>query len=169
MKQEKKPPIVSIVGWSGSGKTTLLEKLIPELSGRGYRVATVKHYSHGFDMDREGKDTWRHRKAGSVCTVLASATQLGLVRDMDHDAPLDEIRDRFVHDADIILSEGYKQDSAPKVEVYRKELGRDPLCRESNGFLAVMSDMALGVGCVCLGLDDIKKLADLIEDRFLRT
>ncbi|MBN2158399.1 MAG: molybdopterin-guanine dinucleotide biosynthesis protein B [Spirochaetes bacterium] len=169
MKKSAKVPIVSIIGWSGSGKTTLLEKLIPELAGRGCRVATVKHYSHGFDMDREGKDTWRHRKAGAACTVLSSAGQLALVRDMDHDASLDEIRDRFIHDADIILSEGFKRDSAPKIEVFREALGEEPLCRTIDDVMAVMSDVPLGVGCICLGLDEVGKLADLIEENFLKT
>lgn len=99
-------PIVSIVGKSDSGKTTLIEKLIPELNRKGYRVATVKHDVHGFEVDREGKDSWRHRRAGSYSTVLSSPRQLAIIRDMDHDASLEEIRDRFIRDVDIIITEG---------------------------------------------------------------
>ncbi|OHD66988.1 MAG: molybdopterin-guanine dinucleotide biosynthesis protein B [Spirochaetes bacterium RBG_13_51_14] len=157
-------PIISIVGWSGSGKTTLLEKLIPELVRRGYRVATVKHDVHGFDIDREGKDTWRHRRAGAVCTVISSSNQLALVRDMDHDASLEEIRKGFIADVDIILTEGYKQDEAPKVEVFRRGEHKRPIFADGNGLIALVSDTKFDLGVPCLGLDEISKLADIIEE-----
>jgi molybdopterin-guanine dinucleotide biosynthesis protein B len=102
-------PIISIVGKSNSGKTTLIEKLIPELNRRGYRVGTVKHDVHGFEVDKEGKDSWRHRKAGAYSTIISSPQQIALIRTMSYDAPLDEIRDRFIQDVDIIIAEGYKR------------------------------------------------------------
>jgi molybdopterin-guanine dinucleotide biosynthesis adapter protein len=160
-------PILSIVGWSGSGKTVLLEKIIPELVRRGYRVATVKHDVHGFDIDREGKDTWRHRKAGSACTVISSSKQLALVRDMDHDASLYEIRDRFIHDVDIILTEGYKQEQAPKVEVFRAGEHPEPLFAKQGDLVAMVTDVKQDTSAPCLGLDDIEKLVDIIEKKFL--
>jgi molybdopterin-guanine dinucleotide biosynthesis adapter protein len=161
-------PIVSFVGWSGSGKTTVLEKLIPELVRRGYRVATLKHDVHGFEMDREGKDTWRHRKAGSSCTVISSAVRLALVRDMDHDASLDEIRDSYIHDVDIILAEGFKKEAVPKIEVFRTGAHSEPLFAGSPDLVAMMSDMKFTITARSLGLEDIRELADIIEDRFLR-
>ena len=85
-------PVVSIVGKSDAGKTTLIEKLIPELVRRGYRVATVKHDVHGFDVDREGKDSWRHKQAGAHTVVISSPEKLALIRDVDHDADLAELR-----------------------------------------------------------------------------
>jgi molybdopterin-guanine dinucleotide biosynthesis protein B len=160
-------PILSIVGRSGSGKTVLLEKLIPELIRRGYRVATVKHDVHGFDIDREGKDTWRHRKAGSVCTVISSSQQLALVRDMDHDASLDEIRDRFISDVDIIITEGYKQERTPKVEVFRAGEHSGPMFAKHADLVALVTDVQHDSTAPCLGLDDIAKLADIIEKKFL--
>ncbi|UCF95758.1 MAG: molybdopterin-guanine dinucleotide biosynthesis protein B, partial [Desulfobacterales bacterium] len=75
------PPIVSTVGYSGSGKTTLLEKLIAELKQRGFRVGTIKHDVHGFEMDRPGKDSWRHKQAGASVTVISSPYQIGMVKD----------------------------------------------------------------------------------------
>ena len=81
-------PIVSIVGKSDSGKTTLIEKLLPELGRRGYRVATVKHDVHGFEVDREGKDSWRHKKAGAHTVVISSPLKVAVIRDVDHDAEL---------------------------------------------------------------------------------
>jgi molybdopterin-guanine dinucleotide biosynthesis adapter protein len=160
-------PILSIVGRSGSGKTVLLEKLIPELIRRGYRVATVKHDVHGFDIDREGKDTWRHRKAGSACTVISSSKQLALVRNMDHDATPDEIRDRFISDVDIIITEGYKQERTPKVEVFRAGEHPGPLFAKNDDLVALVTDVQHDTVAPCLGLDEIGKLADIIEKKFL--
>jgi molybdopterin-guanine dinucleotide biosynthesis protein B len=162
-------PIVSIVGKSDSGKTTLIEKLIPELTRRGYRVATVKHDTHSFEVDKEDKDSWRHRRAGSHSTVISSPQQLALIRDMDHDAPLEEIRDRFIQDVDIIITEGYKKDSAPKVEVFRKEVHQEPLCTRDDNLVAFVSNQHFDLGVPCLDLNDSKGLGDLLEHTFLTT
>jgi molybdopterin-guanine dinucleotide biosynthesis adapter protein len=161
-------PVVSFVGWSGSGKTTLLEKLIPELVRRGYRVGTVKHDVHGFEMDREGKDTWRHRKAGSSCTMISSATRLAMVRDMDHDASLDEIRERFVSDVDILLAEGFKKEPVPKVEVFRSGVHPEPMFADQPDLVALVSDRTFAIAAPVVGLDDVARLADIIEEKFLR-
>lgn len=162
-------PVISIVGKSDSGKTTLLEKLIPEITGRGYLVATVKHDVHGFEIDREGKDSWRHRNAGAHSTIISSPKQLALIRDMNHDAKLAEIRDRFVQDVDIVISEGYKNDKMPKVEIFRKEIHQEPLCTKKDNLIAIMSNRSFDIDVPCLDLDDIKGLVDLIEKRFLKT
>ena len=162
-------PVVSFVGWSGSGKTTLLEKLIPELVRRGYRVATVKHDVHGFEMDREGKDTWRHRKAGSSCTLISSSSRLALVRDMDHDASLDEIRERFVSDVDILLAEGFKKEPGPKIEVFRAGVHPEPMFAGHPDLIALVSDTTFTIAAPVVGLEDARGLADIIEEKFLRT
>src|SRR5512147_944366 len=117
-------PIISIVGKSDSGKTTLIEKLVPELTRRGYRVATIKHDVHGFEVDREGKDSWRHKQAGAHTVIISSPEKLAIIRDVDHDADLAELRDRYVQDVDIILSEGFKRNQQPKIEVFRRETRR---------------------------------------------
>ena len=95
MKAVTEPPIVSIVGPSGVGKTTLLERLIPELTGRGYRVGTIKHDVHGFEIDQPGKDSWRHKHAGAQVTVISSPNQIGMVMDVDHDHHLEELKRLF--------------------------------------------------------------------------
>jgi molybdopterin-guanine dinucleotide biosynthesis adapter protein len=161
-------PIVSIVGKSNSGKTTLLEKLIPEFVKRGYRVATIKHNVHGFDIDREGKDTWRHKKAGACTTVISSACRVALIEDLDHDHSLDEIRDKYIKDADIILAEGYKGNPFPKIEVFRSELKHDLLCNKEDNLLAVASDIKLDIGVPCFDINDAQHLVDLIENKFLK-
>jgi molybdopterin-guanine dinucleotide biosynthesis protein B len=102
-------PIISIVGKSDSGKTTLIEKLVPELTRRGYRIATVKHDVHGFEVDREGKDSWRHKQAGAHTVVISSPKKVALIRDVEKDMTLEEIREKLIQDVDLILSEEYKR------------------------------------------------------------
>jgi molybdopterin-guanine dinucleotide biosynthesis protein B len=160
-------PIVSIVGKSNSGKTTLIEKLIPELHRRGYRVGTVKHDVHGFEVDKEGKDSWRHRKAGAYSTIISSPQQIALVRTMNYDAPLEEIRDRFIQDVDIIIAEGYKKGSTPKVEVFRKEVHKEPLCTGEDHLLALVSNQCFDLGVPCLDLNDSKGVVDIVESTLL--
>ena len=94
-------PIVSIVGKSNSGKTTLLEKIIADLVGRGYRVATIKHNRHGFNIDPEGKDSYRHKQAGTHTTVVSSPHQIAIIQDVDRDQTFAEIRDNYIREADI--------------------------------------------------------------------
>jgi molybdopterin-guanine dinucleotide biosynthesis protein B len=161
-------PIVSIVGKSNSGKTTLIEKLIPELVKRGYRVATIKHNKHGFDIDHEGKDSWRHKQAGACTTVIACSTKIALIEDIDRDYSLDEIREKYIKDADIILSEGFKGNPFPKIEVFRSELKRELLYGKEDNLLALASDVQLDAGVPCFDINDIKSIADLIENKFLQ-
>ncbi len=161
-------PIVSIVGKSNSGKTTMIEKLVPELLRRGYRVATIKHDVHGFEVDREGKDSWRHKQAGAHTVIISSPRKLALIRDMDHDAELAELRDRFVQEVDLILSEGFKRNNQPKIEVFRKEMNQELLCTPEDNLLAIASNQPITIGVPCFALDDAKGIVDLIENKFLR-
>lgn len=161
-------PIVSIVGKSDSGKTTLLEKLIPELARRGYKVATVKHDVHGFDVDREGKDSWRHKQAGAHTVVISSPQKLALIRDVDHDADLAELRDKYIRDVDLILSEGFKKNTQPKIEVFRKEMHRDLLCTKEDNLVAIATNQPFALGVPCFDLNDSRGLVDLIEEKFLK-
>ena len=161
-------PIVSIVGKSDIGKTTLLEKLLPELTRRGYRIATVKHDVHGFEVDREGKDSWRHKKAGAHTVILSSPQKVAVIRDVEKDLTLEEIREKFIRDVDLILSEGYKNDVQPKIEVFRKGKYEGLLCTREDNLIAIASDQPFDIGVSCFFLDDIKGLADFIEKKFLK-
>ena len=162
-------PIISIVGKSDSGKTTLIEKLVPELTRRGYRVATVKHDMHGFEVDREGKDSWRHKQAGAHTVVISSPHKLALIRDVEKDLTLDEIRGRWIQDVDLILSEGYKRDVQPKIEVFRKEKHEKLLCTKKDNLVALVSDQKFRVGVPCFDLEDMRGLSDFIEKEFLKS
>ncbi len=161
-------PIVSIVGKSDSGKTTFIEKLIPELTRRGYRVATVKHDIHGFEVDREGKDSWRHKQAGAHTVVISSPRKLALIRDVEKDLTLAELRERLIQEVDIILSEGYKKDIQPKIEIYRKELHHAPLCTKEDNLIAIVSDHEVFMDVPRFSLEDIEGVADFIERTFLK-
>ena len=160
-------PIVSIVGKSDSGKTTLIEKLIPELIRRGYRIATVKHDVHGFEVDREGKDSWRHKQSGAHTVVISSSKKVALIRDVEKDLTLEEIREKLIQDVDLILSEGYKKDVQPKIEIFRKEKHKELLCTKKDNLIAIVSNKKFNVGVSCFPLDDIKGVADFIEKKYL--
>lgn len=161
-------PIVSIVGKSNSGKTTLIEKLIVELKRRGWRVGTIKHNQHGFDIDHVGKDSWRHKQAGARMTVIASPRQVAVVEDADRDYEIAELRDRYIRDVDIILLEGYKKNPYPKIEVFRASLNRERLCTVEDNLMALATDIPIEDGIPCLDINDVQGLASLIEDRFLK-
>jgi molybdopterin-guanine dinucleotide biosynthesis adapter protein len=161
-------PILSIVGKSDSGKTTLLEKLVKELRARGFRVATVKHDAHSFDIDHPGKDSWRHKQAGAHMTVISSPTKLAVVADTDHDFSLAEIRDRLVWGVDLLISEGYKRERHPKIEVFRSEHQEELLCRSDDNLLAIAGDPAEPpAGIPVFDLDRPNELCDFIQERFL--
>ncbi len=161
-------PIVSIVGKSDSGKTTLIVKIVPELIRRGYRVMTVKHDRHGFEIDREGKDSWRHKQAGAQEVVISSPRKVALVRDVERDMSLEELRDAFAADADLILSEGFKKDVQPKIEVFRKEEHAELLCTPKDNLIAIASNHPFDIGVPCLDINDVKGIVDLIESTFLK-
>ncbi|MBN1101941.1 MAG: molybdopterin-guanine dinucleotide biosynthesis protein B [Deltaproteobacteria bacterium] len=160
-------PCVSIVGKSDAGKTTLLEKLIPEMVRRGYRVGTVKHDVHGFDIDREGKDSWRHKQAGAATVVLSSPSKVAMIRDVPAEEPLGRLVEKYFLDRDIVLTEGFKRERMPKVEIFRKGVHQEPLCKDDEDLAALVSDTTTDLGVPCFALDDIKGLADFLVETFL--
>jgi molybdopterin-guanine dinucleotide biosynthesis adapter protein len=161
-------PIICIVGASNSGKTTFLEQLIPELRRRGYRVGTVKHDVHGFEMDREGKDTWRHRKAGAQTVAIASPLMLAAIRETAAEMPLEQIAGRYFWDEDILITEGYKQSHFPKIEVFRSAIEAKPICTPKDNLLAMVTDDEVQVDIPRFRFDEVSGVADLIEERFLK-
>lgn len=163
------PPVVSFVSKKDSGKTTLLEKLIPELIGRGHRVGTIKHDVHGFDIDREGKDSWRHKQAGALTVVISSPRKLAVVKDMAEEARLDDIVSAYFADMDLVITEGYKKAGKPQIEIFRSAAHKTPLhdMNKPNTLIAVVSDVFPDLGVPRFGLEDIQPIADFIEARFL--
>lgn len=159
-------PIVTIVGTSDSGKTTLIEKIIPRLVTKGLRVGTIKHDVHGFEMDREGKDSWRHKRAGASTTVISSPRQVGMVKDVVRELTLDQIAELYLTDVDIIVVEGYKRQDKFKIEVHRKVQNRELIAGDSQHLIAVATDEPLDVNVPCFDIDDAQGLADFIASHF---
>lgn len=159
-------PIISIVGRSKSGKTTLLEKLIIELKSRGYRVGTMKHTPLGMAWSDDDKDSWRHIKAGSESTILCAPDKLVLVKPVSEPQTLEEIARLFAEDCDIILTEGFKQGDAPKIEVHRHSVGT-PL-KDVKKLFAIATDEKLSTKTRQFALNDIKGIANLLEEGFIK-
>jgi molybdopterin-guanine dinucleotide biosynthesis protein B len=159
-------PIITVIGKSGSGKTTLLEKLIPEFKHRGYRVGTIKHHSHsGFDIDKPGKDSWRHAQAGSHHVVIAAPDKIASYRLLENELTLDEIA-APMDDVDIVLTEGYRQAGKPSLEIVRAKTGTDLVSRPEQLF-AIASNLPLNHDVPIIGLEDITTIVDLMVEQFL--
>ena len=160
------PPIVSIVGKSKSGKTTLLENLIGELKSRGYKVATIKHAPQGMTVNESDKDSWRHLQAGSEATAVSSPDKIVLIKPVAPDITLDEIASLFGEDYDIILTEGFREGNAPKIEVHRREVG--PPFASLRKLIAIVTDEPLETKVRQFSPQDIKGLADLLVEGFIK-
>ena len=164
-KEYTLPPVISIVGKSESGKTTLIERLIPELKRRGYRIGIVKHAHHGFDMDREGKDSYRHRQAGADTVMIASPGQIAMIKDVPSEC-LDDLIPYF-EDMDLLITAGFKRDRAPKIEVFRAERHLHPACLEDDTLIAMISDTRLDVRVPQFATTDIQAITEFIVARCL--
>jgi molybdopterin-guanine dinucleotide biosynthesis protein B len=160
-------PIVCFVGRSNSGKTTLIERVIPELVRAGYKVATVKHAGHGFDLDTEGKDSWRHRQAGASGVVILSKGSMAMFADVSDQMKVEEVRDRFLDSSyDLIIAEGWKNEGYPKIVVVREQFGEIPVSPE--GLMAVVSDRPVDLDVPVFNLNDAPAVAALIIEHFPR-
>jgi len=159
------PPIVSIVGKSESGKTTLMEKLLGELKSRGYRVTTVKHTAEKLSFDEPGKDSWRHIQAGSEAVLISSPDKMVLIKPTSAKISLEQIAHLIGEDYDIILTEGFSQGNAPKIEVHRKKAG--PPLTSLKKLIAIATDEPLDTKARQFSLEDTKGLADLLEKGFI--
>ena len=136
--------IFGLAGWSGSGKTTLMTALIPEFVSRGVTVSTVKHAHHSFDIDQPGKDSWRHRQAGAREVMVASAHRWALMHELRGGAEpsLEELLARLSR-VDLVLVEGFKRHAHPKIEVYRRVLGKPLLHPGDPCVVAIAADELL--------------------------
>ncbi|MBE0606991.1 MAG: molybdopterin-guanine dinucleotide biosynthesis protein B [Deltaproteobacteria bacterium] len=161
----KKPYAIAIVGNSGAGKTTLLERLIPALKGMGYRVGVVKHDAHRFDIDHPGKDSHRLTAAGADTMMITSGEKLAMVRRHTASPPIGELLERYFGDMDLVLVEGFRGSSLPKIEVHRKEFRRALICRgerDDPDLAAVASDEPLDLDVPVLDLNAPETIAEFI-------
>ncbi|MGH6988558.1 MAG: molybdopterin-guanine dinucleotide biosynthesis protein B [Stellaceae bacterium] len=160
------PRLFGLAGWSGSGKTTLLEKLVPVLTARGLAVSTVKHAHHDFDLDRPGKDSWRHRQAGAREVMVASARRWALVHELRGAAEptLDQLV-AAMSPVDLVLIEGFKREPYPKLEIHRAGLGKPLIAPTDSDIVAIATDLVLdGIALPRLDLADVGAIAGFIID-----
>ena len=156
--------IIGLAGWSGSGKTTLLAKVIPRIVARGLKVSTLKHAHHAFDVDQPGKDSHTHRMVGATEVLVGSANRWALVHELRGQAePGLAALLAKLSPVDLVLVEGYKRESHPKLEVYRAALGKPLLHPDDSAIVAVASDEPLPAARVpVVDLDDVERIADLL-------
>lgn len=153
-------PIITFVGKSGTGKTTFLEKLIPALKRRGLRLAVLKHDAHHFEMDKPGKDTYRFTAAGADVVTISNSEKFALIEQPPAELTLTEIISRLPQ-VDLVLTEGYKKNPYPKIEIHRACLNR-PLLSPEAQLLAVVTDEPLPLRVPQLSLEDVSGCADVI-------
>ena len=155
--------VFGFAGWSGSGKTTLIERVIPEITARGLRVSVIKHAHHGFDVDKPGKDSWRHREAGAAEVLLISERRWALMHEL-RDEPEPDLAAQLARmsPCDVVLVEGFKHLDIPKLEVHRPAHGRPPLFPDNPAIVAVATDGALDTALPCLDLNDPAAVAGFI-------
>ena len=161
-------PVVSVVGSSNVGKTTFIVKLIAELKRRGYRVGTIKHYRHEFEVDQPGKDSWRHAEAGSDVAVIAGPHKIALVQRLDEELPLHRILSLMLP-TDLVLTEGYKGADTPKIEVFRQAHSQGLVAKRDELIALVTDEPFPEVAVPQFGLDDAAGVANLLEEGFLHS
>lgn len=163
------PPVLSVVGCSKCGKTVMVERLVAEFTRRGYSVGTLKHDVHGFTMDHEGKDTWRHKQAGARAVCIVGPDQIGLVRSTpDGPMPVDEAI-ALLGPVDLVITEGFKQERFAKLEIYSSVNNEGRLlCGADPQLIAVAGDLPLSTDRPCFDWNEISTIADFIEARLLK-
>jgi len=160
------PPVVIFVGHSGSGKTTLIERLLPELIARGLRLATIKHAHHRVVLDQPGKDSWRYTQAGAALSMLVTADALQLVADAVERRDPQQLAQRFLGEADLVLAEGFSHSPGVKIEILRRACDRPPRCTIDDGLIAIVTDIDEVYGQLPhFALDEVARLADFVIER----
>lgn len=172
-KRSRMGRIISIVGKTNSGKTTLIERIIPELKKKGYKVGVIKHDVHRFEIDHEGKDTWRITQCGADTVIIASGEKMGMVKQLDTEWRIDAISQKLLYDVDVIITEGYKREGKPKIEVTRTG---ELLCSEDDNLIAIVANTHEDIdfhvpdnlkGITRFDLSDTSKIIDFLEERFI--
>ncbi|MFV9511843.1 molybdopterin-guanine dinucleotide biosynthesis protein B [Tepidibacillus sp. LV47] len=162
----QKIPIVSFVGYSGSGKTTLLTKVIAAFKEKGYRVATIKHDAHRFQMDVEGKDTWKYAQAGSDIVLINSQEKLAMIENLEKPISFEEVVSH-IKNVDIIFVEGYKHESPPKILLVRRETDLE-LLFQLRDVMAIATSLSLQFDQIPVyDINDLNGIVHFIEMKIL--
>ncbi|MEO0370890.1 MAG: molybdopterin-guanine dinucleotide biosynthesis protein B [Pseudomonadota bacterium] len=155
--------IYGIAGWKNAGKTGLMERLVTEITSRGFTVSTIKHAHHNFDVDQPGKDSFRHRQAGATEVLLSSANRFALMHELrgKEEPLLDDLMSRL-SPVNLVLVEGYKRDRHPKVEAHRAETGNPLIALDDDTVKAVAADSQVEIDRPVFDLNDTVGIADFI-------
>ncbi|MGI9370410.1 MAG: molybdopterin-guanine dinucleotide biosynthesis protein B [Ruegeria sp.] len=155
--------VYGVTGWKNAGKTGLMERLVAEITGRGFTVSTVKHAHHSFDVDQPGRDSYRHRQAGANEVLLASKYRVAQMQELrDASEPLlSDLLHRLLP-VDLVLIEGYKRERHPKIEAFRTEPGNQLIAETDDTIRAVASNMPLDLDRPVFDLNDTRGIANFI-------
>lgn len=169
---ELRMPIFGVAGFKNSGKTTLTSRIVSELTSRGYKVSTIKHAHHGFDLDQKGRDSFIHRQAGAHEVAIVSSSRWAVLHELreEKEPTFDEILSRL-SPCDVVIIEGFKREAYPKIEVRRPDLGHPELAAEDENIMAIACDEAVeGATIPVFRRDDAIQIADfIIEHLGIRT
>ncbi len=161
------PPVLALIGKPNCGKTTLIEKLIPALAEKGVRVGTIKHHHGEIQMDTPGKDTWRHKQAGAQVVLLSSPVGIGLIQDTAGDTPVEDLVSRYFQEVDLVIAEGYKWSTLPKIEVFRSTVYDEPMQEPGKTLVAMVSDVEIRQDLPWFKYDDIGSLVEFILEKII--
>jgi molybdopterin-guanine dinucleotide biosynthesis adapter protein len=155
--------VIGLAGWSGAGKTTLLTRLIPHFVAKGLKVSTVKHAHHNFDVDVPGKDSWVHRQSGASEVLISSGRRWALMHEL-RDAPEPSLREHLTRmsSVDLVVVEGFKADTHPKIEVYRAANGKPLLFPNDRAIVGIATDQKIDTRLPQVHLDDTPAIATMI-------
>lgn len=155
--------VYGVVGWKNAGKTGLMERLVTNITARGFSISTVKHAHHSFDVDHAGKDSYRHREAGATQVLLASRNRIALMHELREapQPPLENLLEQLAP-VDLVLVEGYKRDAHPKIEAHRAVTGNPLIAPDDPTIHAVASDTPVTLDRPVFDLDDTRTIADFI-------
>ncbi len=155
--------IYGVTGWKNAGKTGLMERLVADITGRGFSVSTVKHAHHSFDVDQPGRDSYRHRAAGASEVLLASGQRVALMQEL-RGAPEPALSDLLARlsPVDLVLIEGYKREPHPKIEAFRAEAGNPLIAPGDETIRVVASDTPLDLDRPVFDLNDTPTIVDFI-------
>jgi molybdopterin-guanine dinucleotide biosynthesis protein B len=168
MSENQTRKVMGIIGWKNSGKTTLVVALVRDLTKRGFRVATIKHAHHAFDIDQPGKDSYLHREAGAQDVIVSSGARWAHMHEMEDEPEpeLDDLLPRLPAEVDVILVEGFKRDDHPKIEVIPPEFDGQPLSLADEKIVAIASDAPslMGVKVPVMARSNPTEVADFIVE-----
>lgn len=160
-------PVISFIGRHNCGKTTILEKVIRGLKEKGYKIAVIKHHKGDFEIDIEGKDTWRLGQAGSDVVVISSPEKTAVIRKSQKELTLDQIKEMVSEGMDIVILEGYKFENKPKIEVFRSEVS-DKILTDEKDLVALVTDRQFDIDVPQFSFDDAEGIIEFIIDKYLK-